>query len=91
LQFARKNQIDAPSLINRRTHPMPEKIYVDANQPASLIDGDRWVNCRTLGEAIAALDNLPADRKNVARIKCGDRLYASDEIDRLHHRKPAPP
>ena len=35
------------------------------------------------GLAIAARNNLPPDRKNVARIKCGDRVYANDEIERM--------
>ena len=52
-------------------------------QPASLIDRDSWVNFPSLGLAIAARNNLPPDRKNVARIKYGDRVYAHDEIDRL--------
>ena len=55
----------------------------DAKQPASLIDGDSWVNFPSLGLAIAARNKLPADRKNVARIKCGDRVYANDEIERM--------
>jgi hypothetical protein len=57
------------------------------SQSASLIDGDKWVNFRTLGSAIAARNNLPPDRKNVARIKCGDRLYAHDEIERLQRKR----
>jgi hypothetical protein len=63
------------------------KIYVDANQPATLIDGDNSVNCYTLGEAITAHDNLPDDRKSAAKIRCGDRVFTSDEIDRLYHSK----
>jgi hypothetical protein len=60
---------------------------IDTKQPASLIDGDRWVNFPTLGLAIAARKNLPDDRKNVARIKSGDRLYAHDEIERLQRKR----
>jgi hypothetical protein len=52
-------------------------------QPASLIDRDSWVNFPSLGLAIAARNKLPPDRKNVARIKCGDRVYANDEIERM--------
>ena len=58
-----------------------------SRQPASLIDGDKWVNFPTLGLAIAARNNLPADRKNVARIKCGDRVYANDEIERMQRKR----
>jgi hypothetical protein len=64
---------------------MPKKI--DTKQPASLIDGDKWVNFPTLGSAIAARNNLQPDRKNVARIKCGDRVYAHDEIERLQRER----
>ena len=56
-------------------------------QPASLIDGESWVNFPSLGLAIAARNNLPPDRKNVARIKCGDRVYADDEIERMQRKR----
>ena len=59
------------------------KAKVKPRQPASLVDGDRWVNFPSLGSATAARNNLPADRKNVARIKYGDRVYANDEIERM--------
>jgi len=52
-------------------------------EPASLIDRDNWVNFASLRLALAARNNLPSDRKNVARIKYGDRVYANDEIERL--------
>ena len=64
-----------------------DKIYVDANQPATLIDGDKSIDCLTLGEAVIALDHLPEPRKSAATIKVGDRVYTAAEIDRLHHRK----
>jgi hypothetical protein len=60
---------------------------IDTKRSASLIDGDRWLNFPTLGSAIAARNNLPSGRKNVARIKCGDRLYANDEIERLQRKR----
>jgi len=40
-----------------------DKIYADASQPATLIDGDNSIDCPTLGEAVIALDHLPADRQ----------------------------
>jgi hypothetical protein len=67
-----------------------DKIYVDANQPATLIDGDKSIDCLTLGEAVIALDHLPEPRKSAATIKVGDRVYTAAEIDRLHH-KPTQP
>jgi hypothetical protein len=63
------------------------KIYADATQPATLIDGDNSIDCPTLGEAVVALDNLPADRQSAAMIKVKDRIFTAAEVDRLHHRK----
>jgi hypothetical protein len=40
-----------------------DKIYADASQPATLIDGDISIDCPTLGDAVVALDNLPGHRK----------------------------
>ena len=64
-----------------------EKIYADASQPATLIDGDILIDCPTLGDAVVALDNLPETRKSAATIKVKDRIFTASEIDRLHHRK----
>ena len=65
---------------------MSTKIWIDVNDPATLIDGDNLVEYVTLGAAVVARDNLPADRINVAKIKCGARIFTADEIDRLYHR-----
>jgi len=64
-----------------------DKIYADASQPATLIDGNVSIDYRTLGEAVVALDNLPADRQSAAMIKVKDRIFTAAEVDRLHHRK----
>jgi hypothetical protein len=64
-----------------------DKIYADASQPATLIDGDISIDCPTLGEAVVALDNLPADRQSAAIIKIKERIFTAAEVDRLHHRK----
>ena len=64
-----------------------DKIYADASQPATLIDGDNSIDCPTLGEAVVVLDNLPADRQSAAMIKVKDRIFTAAEVDRLHHRK----
>jgi len=62
------------------------KIWVDVNDPATLIDGDNSVEYLTLGAAVVARDNLPTDRINGAKIKCGARIFTADEIERLYHR-----
>ena len=67
-----------------------DKIYADASQPATLIDGDVSIDCLTLGDAVVALDNLPQPRKSAATIKIKDRVFTASEIDRLHHRKTDP-
>jgi hypothetical protein len=41
-----------------------DKIYIDARQPATLMDGDKSIGCSTLGEAVIAYDNLPEARKS---------------------------
>jgi len=46
-----------------------DKIYADASQPATLIDGGESIDCPTLGEAVVALDSLPEPRKNAATIR----------------------
>ena len=60
-----------------------EKIYADASQPATLVDGDKSIDCPTLGDAVVALDHLPEVRKSAALIKVGDRVFTASEIDRL--------
>ena len=52
-----------------------DKIYADASQPATLIDGGESIDCPTLGEAVVALHNLPEPRKSVATIKVRDRVF----------------
>jgi hypothetical protein len=58
-----------------------DKIYVDASQPATLIDGDKSIECPTLGEAVVALDHLPEPRQSAATIKIGGRVFTASEID----------
>ena len=64
-----------------------DKIYVDASQPATLMDGDKSIECPTLGEAVVALDQLPEPRQSAATIKIGGRVFTALEIDRLYHAK----
>jgi hypothetical protein len=53
-----------------------DKIYADASQPATLIDGDKAIDCPTLGEAVVALDHLLADRQSAAMINDDQRRTA---------------
>jgi hypothetical protein len=62
-----------------------DKIYVDAGQPAVLLDGHKSMNCRTLQEAIIAWHRLPASRKSGATINVNGRFYTAAEIDRMHY------
>ena len=64
-----------------------DKLYADESQPATLIDGDKSIECLTLGEAVIARDHLPELRKSAATIKVGPRVCAAAEIDRLHNVK----
>jgi hypothetical protein len=63
-----------------------DKIHVDGNQPATLLDGDKSIDCFTLGEAVIARDRLPEPRKSAAKIKYGDHIFTAAQIDRLHHK-----
>lgn len=62
-----------------------EKIYVDAAEPAILVEGDKSTRCPTLAEAVMAWHRLPSSQKAGATIKAAGRLYTSSEIDRLHY------
>jgi hypothetical protein len=62
------------------------RIYVDAGQPATLLDGAEVIQCHTLQEAKMAWDRLPQERKNAATIRTSDgRVYTALEIDRLYY------
>ncbi len=63
-----------------------EKLYVDAGTPrAELIDQDKTIQCPTLGEAVMEWHRLPTDRKVAATIRVSGKVYAADEIDRMHY------
>jgi hypothetical protein len=65
----------------------PEKIFVDASQPATLRYSGQSVDCYTLGEAVAEFDRLPEGDRRQATIKVnvpGGATYTAEEIDRLH-------
>lgn len=40
-----------------------EKIHADASQPATLLDGDKSVECYTLGEAVLAETICPPNER----------------------------
>jgi hypothetical protein len=67
------------------------RIYVDAAQPAMLLDGAAITECPTLQEAVIAWLKLPEERKKLATIKTSDsREFTASEIDRLYY-GPKPP
>jgi hypothetical protein len=63
-----------------------EKIYVDGNKSAVLMDGANVIACATLGEAQLFWDKLPEPRKSAATITSSGRVFTAAEIDRLYHR-----
>ena len=64
---------------------MDEKIYVDASQPASLLDGAAVTDCPTLQEAIIAWRHLPKERQRTATIRTAANVFTVQEIERLYH------
>jgi hypothetical protein len=65
---------------------MPDKIYVDASQPATLQHSGRSVECPTLHEAVIAWRGLPDKDRHQATIQVlGGPLYTADQIGRLYH------
>jgi hypothetical protein len=63
------------------------KIYVDAEQPATLNEGAGVLtDCPTLQEAVMAWHKLSPGQKIRATIKViGGPVYRAHEIDRLHY------
>jgi hypothetical protein len=68
------------------------RIYVDAEQPATLNDGaGKQTDCATLHEAVLAWRALPSAQKIRATVKViGGPVYTAHQIDRLHY-GPKPP
>lgn len=64
-----------------------EKIYIDANRPATLNNGAGALDdCPTLHEAVMAWHRLPPERKKRATIRVmGGPLFSANEIERLHY------
>ena len=64
-----------------------DKIYVDAQQPATLNDGaGKLTDCRTLQEAVMAWHRLRPEQAKRATIKAiGGPVYTAAEIMRLHY------
>jgi len=61
-----------------------ERIYVDATQPASLLDGAAVTDCPTLQEAIIAWHRLPKERRRTATIRTATNVFTVQEIERLY-------
>jgi hypothetical protein len=62
-----------------------EKIYVDASQPASLLDGAALTSGPTLQEAVIAWHRLPRERQRTATIRTAANVFTAQEIDRLYY------
>ena len=64
-----------------------DKIYVDAEQPATLNNGaGKLTDYRTLQEAVKAWHRLPPEQTKRATIKViGGPVYTAAEIVRLHY------
>jgi hypothetical protein len=64
-----------------------DKIYVDAEQPATLNDGAGVLaDCPTLQEAVLAWQRLAPEQKIRATVKViGGPVYRAHEIERLHY------
>jgi hypothetical protein len=61
-----------------------DKVYVDADRPATLRYGEHSVHCFTLQEAKLAWNRLPPEQRRTATIKVVDgALYQESEIRRL--------
>jgi hypothetical protein len=67
--------------------PEDYKIYVDAEQPATLNDGaGKLTDYPTLSEAVLAWHALPTERKTRATVKViGGPVYTAHHIHRLHY------
>ena len=62
-----------------------ERIYADASQLATLVDGPARTDCPTLQEAVIAWHRLPPERQSAATINSAGRVYGAAEIHRLYH------
>ena len=64
-----------------------DKIYVDAEQPATLNNGaGKLTDYRSLHEAVKAWHRLPPEQTKRATIKViGGPVYTAAEIVRLHY------
>jgi hypothetical protein len=63
-----------------------DKIYVDASQPATLVDGELNTDYPTLQGAAIAWHRMPPERQKTATIRDSTgREYTSQEIYRLNY------
>ncbi len=62
-----------------------ENIYVDAGQPATLLDGTTVTDCPTLQEAVIAWHHLSPELQTAATIRTAANVFTAQEINRLHY------
>jgi transcriptional regulator with XRE-family HTH domain len=76
---------EGPGVRLRKNHMTTEPIYIDASKSAVLKHGVTSINCLTLQEAVIAYHNLPPERKEIAKITSGGKVYSASEIERFHY------
>ncbi len=76
---------EGPGVRLRKNHMTTEPIYIDASKSAVLEHGVTSINCLTLQEAVIAYHNLPPERKEIAKITSGGKVYSASEIERFHY------
>lgn len=64
-------------------------LYVDAGRAARMEHGAKTEDFFTLQEAKIAWDQLPADRREIARIMSAGHIYERSEIERFHYQRSA--
>jgi transcriptional regulator with XRE-family HTH domain len=76
---------EGPGVRLRKNHMTIEPIYIDASKSAVLEHGVTSINCLTVQEAVIAYHNLPPERKEIAKITSGGKVYSASEIERFHY------
>jgi transcriptional regulator with XRE-family HTH domain len=76
---------EGPGVRLRKNHMTTEPIYIDASKSAVLEHGATSINCLTVQEAVIAYHNLPLERKEIAKITSGGKVYSASEIERFHY------
>ena len=64
-------------------------LYVDASRLAQIEHGATTANFYSLQEAKLAWDQLPENRREIAKITAAGRVYERGEIERFHYQRSA--